>query len=72
MIARDEGRMSGRRKVGDGDVEIMVIRSSDGKKANVRRSFVSISEALFSHNVTAHESLIAFLIFILLFAHTID
>ena len=38
--------MSGRRKVGDGDVEIMVIRSSDGKKANVRRSFVS-SEALF-------------------------
>lgn len=47
-----EGRMSGRRKVGDGDVEIMVIRSSDGKKANVRSQYVV--EEHFSHNVTAH------------------
>ena len=39
--------MSGRRKVGDGDVEVMVIRSSDGKKANVS-SYYFVEEHCFS------------------------
>ena len=62
--------MSGRRKVGDGDVEIMVIRSSDGKKANVRSQYV-LEEHCFLTMLLHIKSLIAFH-FHTLVCHTLD